>query len=58
MLERKWTVIAKGSADDWGESEPYTAGEAIERFFLSHPEATEEDVERIAEIYHCYVKWK
>ena len=56
---RKWTIYGlEGLCDDNGYCEPYTAADEIRRRIALGKEVTEEDVERIARIYHCKVKWE
>ena len=55
---RKWTICGyEGLCDDWGYSEPYTAAAEIKRRIAQGKEMTEEEVEKIANLHHCYVKW-
>lgn len=55
---RNWEIRANGPCDDWGESEPYAAGDAIRRYLEEHQGATESDIEQIAKRYRCSVRWK
>lgn len=52
---RKWTIIGK----DEFLSEPYTAAELV-RYLTNYTDGqiTEEQIERIADMHHCFVKWE
>lgn len=56
---KKWKIIGQeGLCDDWGYCEPYTAAEIIRRRMIKDPKMTEEEIEKIAQNYNCYVKWE
>lgn len=54
---RRFEICARGPVDDWGWSEPYTAGQHIQRLWDRGTPLTEADIEKIADSYHCYIKW-
>lgn len=56
---RNWTIIGlEGFSDDWGCCEPYTAAEEIRRRLAAGEQLTEQDIEAIARMCGCRVKWK
>lgn len=56
---RNWTIIGlEGLSDDWGCCEPYTAAEEIRRRLAAGKYLTEQDIEAIARMYGCRVKWE
>lgn len=56
---RNWTIIGlEGLSDDWGCCEPYTAAEEIRRRLAAGEQLTEQDIEDIARMCGCRVKWE
>lgn len=56
---RSWTILGlEGLSDDFGCCAPYTAAEEIRRRSASGEQLTERDIEAIARIYGCRVKWE
>lgn len=56
---RSWTILGlEGLSDDFGSCEPYTAAEEIRRRLAAGVQLTEQDVEGIARMYGCRVKWE
>lgn len=56
---RKWTILGfEGFSDDFGCCEPYTAAEEIRRRLVAGEQLTERDIEAIARMYGCRVKWE
>lgn len=55
---RSWTIVGlEGLCDDFGYCQPYTAGEII-RCRMDKEELSEEEVERIAQMFNCRVIWE
>lgn len=48
----------EGLSDDFGCCEPYTAAEEIRRRLAAGKQLTEQDIEAIARMYGCRVKWE
>ena len=56
---REWTIVGReGLCDDWGWCEPDAAAAAIRQRQAAGEELTEEDVERIARLCNCRVRWE
>lgn len=56
---RSWAILGlEGLSDDFGYCEPYTAAEEIRRRLAAGMQLTEQDIEGIARMYGCRVKWE
>lgn len=56
---RSWAILGlEGLSDDFGYCEPYTAAEEIRRRLAAGMQLTEQDIEAIARMYGCRVKWE
>lgn len=56
---RNWMIVGlEGLSDDFGCCEPYTAAEEIRRRLAAGEQLAERDIEAIARMYGCRVKWE
>ena len=56
---RSWTILGlEGLSDESGLCELYTAAEVIRRGLAAGGQLTEQDIEGIARMYGCRVKWE
>lgn len=56
---RSWTILGlEGLSDDFGCCEPYAAAEEIRRRLAAGEQLTERDIEAIARMFGCRVKWE
>lgn len=55
----KWTIYAQeGYCNDYGMCEPYAAAEAIKQLEAKKGRLSKEQIEKIAKICGCKVKWE
>ena len=56
---RSWTILGmEGLSDDFGCCEPCTAAEEIRRRLAKGETLSEQDIEAVARMYGCRVKWE
>lgn len=56
---RSWTILGlEGFSDDWDCSEPHAAADEIRQRQANGELLTDQDIEVVAQKYHCRVKWE